>query len=146
MSGSFNQRRVADIIRASQSEWREGYELGKKRQGCGNRRLDECSRSFQDGYYRGYNESLGKKPPTTKPAPPRMSPEEESRAQAERGAYMGKHDPFGVPEHVLAKCHPAFREAYVRVLYGEQDRDTYDPVYEAWLDEEADKAGAPRYE
>lgn len=111
MSGSFNQRRVAEIIRTSQSDWRNGYELGKKRQGAGGKSLEQCSKSFRDGYYRGYNESLGKKLPEIKQAPKRMTPEEESQAQRERARYLANHDP-DIPESVLEKCHPAFREEY----------------------------------
>ncbi len=120
MSGSFNQRRVAEIIRASQSDWREGYELGKKRQGAGRRNLEQCSLAFRDGYYRGYNESLGKKLPEMKPAPQRMSPEEETQAQRERARYLAKHDP-DIPESVLAKCHPAFRDEYSKRLRLEEE-------------------------
>jgi len=123
MSGSFNRRRVAEIIRASQADWRRGYDLGKKRQGCGNRTLDTFSPEFQEGYRRGYDESLGRKSPEVKPAPPRMSPEEESREQSARGIHLAQNDPF-IPVEVLAKCHPSFRQAYNKALAdAEQEYD-----------------------
>lgn len=115
MSGSFRIRRVDEIVRASQTEWRQGYELGKKRQGCGSRSLDRCSAAFRDGYYTGYNESLGKKPPAIRAAPERMSPEEEESAQRIRARYLATNDP-DIPGHVLEKCHPAFREEYRNML------------------------------
>ncbi len=130
MSGSFNQRRVADIIRVSQTEWRTGYDLGKKRQGCGNRSLDTFSRAFREGYRRGYDESLGKKSPEVKQAPPRMSPVDEEKAQRERARHLAKRDP-DIPEIVLEKCHPAFREEYHKYLRQEEEALDY-----RWRDDE----------
>ncbi len=115
MSGSFNQRRVAETIRVSQAEWRNGYEVGKQSRKP-LRGIDTRSISFRDGYYRGRNELLGRvKDTPLATAPARMTAAEEAIAQRERARHIARHDP-DVPDDVLEKCHPAFRETYYRTL------------------------------
>lgn len=116
MGGSFNQRRVADIIRASQQEWRTGYEQGKK--GIKPFGADSWRASFRDGFYRGRDEFLGKGPQPLPLAPPR-NPQEIADQQKERGRHMAKQG-LWVNNTELEKCHPDFRRSYQQVLDDEE--------------------------
>lgn len=144
MSGSFHQQHVAEIIRASQKEWRDGYNLGKK---GGKKKGNPHYRSaaYQDGYNRGWNEFLGiatELPKTYERK--RLTPKEIANEQYYRGYYLGEHGEYYTDEFLL-KLPASFREGYlrgfadaeIRVCSDESfDEDYYahynDPHYDVW--------------
>ncbi|MDB5260710.1 MAG: hypothetical protein JWN37_941 [Candidatus Nomurabacteria bacterium] len=135
--GSFN-RRSDYQIRLSQATWRTHYDLGKSGHVLEEAAIEKLSPTARDGYTSGWAKFFGMSPEPIKPAPPRMTREEENRAQYERGNHMGREaESTGnyLPEDLLSKCHPEFVRGYHD---GERASDPIDDDVD-WVDSYLDR-------
>lgn len=118
MSGSFRRTnpRIERIILESQTQWRKGYNLGmtgKKGSVPDLSYLSGADPSFVDGYKRALEEKSGV---VIRALPaPKFDAEKIAKEQFARGCHVAHRDD-GIPETVLAKCHPEFVHGYRKTL------------------------------